>query len=46
MFHFIKIQYELGKVTAEWVQAQVPKWITQEQANEILNTKEQTNDTL
>lgn len=36
MFNFIKFQYELGKVSKQWVLAQVPKWITQQQAELIL----------
>lgn len=36
MFEFIKIQYLLGRLTAEQVRAYAPKWITAEQAEEIL----------
>lgn len=36
MYEFIKIQYKLGKLTAEQVRTFVPKWITEEQAEEIL----------
>lgn len=36
MYDFIKIQFELGKITAKQVQAFVPKWITAEQAEEII----------
>lgn len=36
MFAFIKLQYKMGKLTAEQVQAFVGKWITEEQAKEIL----------
>lgn len=36
MFEFIKIQYRLGRLTAEQVRAYAPKWITAEQAEEIL----------
>lgn len=35
MFEFIKLQYEMGKITAARVYAFVPKWITSEQADEI-----------
>ena len=36
MYSFIKIQYKLGKLTAEQVRSYVPKWITEEQAKEII----------
>ena len=36
MFEFIRIQYVLGKITAEQVQAFIPRWITEEQAEEIV----------
>lgn len=36
MYDFIKIQYELGRLTADQVRAFVPRWITEEQANEII----------
>lgn len=36
MFEFIRIQYVLGKLTAEQVQAFVPQWITERQAMEIV----------
>lgn len=36
MFEFIKIQYLLGRLNAEQVRAYAPKWITPEQAEEIL----------
>lgn len=36
MFEFIKIQYRLGKITAEQVRSFAPRWITVEQANEII----------
>jgi hypothetical protein len=38
MFKFILGQWIMRKVDAAWVQAQVPRWITQEQADEILQT--------
>ena len=38
MYEFIRLQWIMRKVTAEWVRAQVPKWITQEQVDEILAT--------
>jgi hypothetical protein len=40
MYEFIRTQWILRKVTAEWVQAQVPRWITQEQADAILATSQ------
>ena len=36
MFDFLKIQYELGKITAEQLHGYVPKWITEEQYLEII----------
>ena len=36
MFEFIKIQYRLGRLTAEQVRAYAPKWITAAQAEKIL----------
>lgn len=36
MFDFIRIQYQLGKLTAEQVQGFVLRWLTAEQAEEIL----------
>lgn len=36
MFEFIRIQYVLGKITAEQVQSFVPRWITEQQAKEIV----------
>lgn len=36
MFEFIKIQYRLGRLNAAQVRAYAPKWITGEQAEEIL----------
>jgi len=38
MYKFIRAQWIMRKVDAEWVQAQVPHWITQEQADIILAT--------
>lgn len=35
MYEFIRIQYRMGKLTADQVRAFVPKWITAEQAEEI-----------
>lgn len=37
MYKFIRIQYKLGKITAEQVRAFAPKWITEEQAEMIIN---------
>ena len=36
MFEFIRIQYVLENLTAEQVQAFVPRWITEQQAKEIV----------
>ena len=36
MYNFIKIQFRLGKLTAEQVREFAPKWITAEQAAEII----------
>lgn len=36
MFEFIRIQYVLGNLTADQVQAFVPRWITAEQAHQIV----------
>lgn len=35
MYEFIRIQYVLGKITADQVMAFSPKYITEEQAKEI-----------
>ncbi|MEG1104026.1 MAG: XkdX family protein [Oscillospiraceae bacterium] len=40
MFEFIKLQYILGKITKAQVQGFVPKFITAEQAVEIISYKE------
>ena len=36
MYDFIRIQYRLGKLTAGQVHAFAPRWITAEQAEEII----------
>ncbi len=36
MFDFIKIQYIMGRITAEQVRGYAPRWITAEQAEEII----------
>lgn len=36
MFEFIKIQFELGRIDADQVQAFVPRWISDGQAKDIL----------
>ena len=36
MYEFIRIQYKLGRLTPEQVRDFAPKWITEEQAEEIL----------
>jgi len=40
MFEFIRIQYQLGKIDSEKVQSYVGRWITQEQAEEIIGNIE------
>ena len=37
MFEFIRLQYIMGKITAEQVHGFVPKYITQEEADTIVN---------
>lgn len=37
MYDFIRIQYQMGKLTAEQVQGFVPRWLTAEQAEGIIN---------
>lgn len=37
MFEFIRLQYIMGKITAEQVAAFVPKYITNEEAYAILH---------
>lgn len=36
MYNFIRIQYQLHRLTADQVLAFVPRWITKEQAEEIV----------
>ena len=36
MYEFIRIQYLLGKLTADQVRSFAPKWITVDQAEEII----------
>ena len=36
MYEFIRIQFRLGKLTADQVRAFAPRWITAEQAEEIV----------
>lgn len=40
MFEFIRIQYEMGKLTEEQVRGFVPRWISEEQAEEIIGKEE------
>lgn len=40
MFEFLKLQYRLGHVDADKLQSYVPRWITQEQANEIVGKQD------
>lgn len=37
MFDFIKIQYQMGTIDTEKVKSYVPRWITEEQSQEILS---------
>lgn len=41
MLQFIKIQYKLGRISADKVRSYVPKWLTEEQAAEIIGGEEQ-----
>lgn len=43
MYDFIRIQYELGKLTAGQVLAFAPRWITEAEAEEILAPRDTTN---
>lgn len=36
MFDFIRIQYKMGRISGEKVRAYAPRYITAEQAEEIL----------
>lgn len=36
MLQFIKIQYKLDRISADKVRSYVPKWLTAEQAAEIV----------
>lgn len=38
MFDFIKIQYQLGNITKKQVLAYVPRWITKEEAKQIISS--------
>lgn len=44
MYEFIKIQYKLGKLTAEQVLEFSPKWITKEQAEDIVGISGDTSE--
>lgn len=37
MYEFIRLQYIMGKITAEQVRGFAPKWITTEQAEKIIS---------
>lgn len=37
MFEFIRIQYEMGRLSDEQVRGFAPRWITEEQAEEIIS---------
>lgn len=36
MYEFIRIQYQMGKITESEVMAFFPKWITAEEAEQII----------
>ena len=38
MYDFIKIQYEMGRINEDKVLSYVPKWITVEEAESIINS--------
>ena len=37
MNEFIRIQYQMGVIDADQVRAFAPRWITEEQADKIIN---------
>ena len=41
MYEFIKLQYLLGRIDADKVRSYAPKWITPEQAEEIIALKQE-----
>lgn len=43
MFEFIRIQYEMGKLSEEQVRGFVPRWISEEEAEEILGGENDDN---
>lgn len=46
MYKYILGQWKMGLVTAEWVQSLVPRWITQQQCDDILATPQDGFPTL
>jgi len=36
MFEFLRIQYRMGKLTAEQLRAYAPRWVTEAQCSEIV----------
>lgn len=36
MFDFIRLQFQMGKLTADQVRAFAPRWITEDQAAEVI----------
>ena len=36
MFEFLKLQYQMGKIDADKLQSYVPRWITQDEYNQIV----------
>lgn len=44
MYEFIKTQYLLGRIGADKVRSYAPKWITAEQAEEIIALRAEETD--
>ncbi len=44
MYDFIKLQYLLGRIDADKVRLYAPRWITEEQAEEIITLKQEDVD--
>nr|DAQ30157.1 MAG TPA: hypothetical protein [Caudoviricetes sp.] len=40
MFEFLKLQYRMGKIDGSRLQSYVPRWISQEQADEIMGVQD------
>ena len=41
MFEFIRLRYLAGDIDADRVRAYVPRWISTEQAHEIIESKQE-----